>query len=56
MLAAGLAAPSMETRTIAHATRAMVHLAESHGVTIKFMHAHNHQGHGLNELADNVGL
>ena len=31
-----------------------VHYAESHGVHIKFTHVHSHQGHGLNELADNM--
>ena len=45
---------SAETRTIAMATRALNHDAEAHGVTIKFTHVHSHQGHGLNELADNV--
>ena len=52
--AAGLANPSAETKAIATATRALVHYAESHGVNIKFTHVHSHQGHGLNEFADNV--
>ena len=49
-----VATPSADTRTIATATRALVHYAESHGVHIKFTHVHSHQGHGLNELADNM--
>ena len=52
--AAGLASLSEETRTIALATRALVHCAEAHAVTMNFTHVHSHQGHGLNELADNV--
>ena len=52
--AAELASPSAETRTIALATRALVHYAEAHGFTIHFTHVHSHQGHGLNELVDNV--
>ena len=42
ILAAGLATLSSETQTIAHATRALVHFAESHGVSIKFAHVHSH--------------
>ena len=52
--AGGLATPSSDTTTIATATRDFVHYAESHGVHIKFTHVHSHQGHGLNELADNM--
>ena len=39
---------------IERAPRALAHYAEGHGVTIKFAHVHSHQGHGMNELADNV--
>ena len=31
-----------------------MHYAESHGVRIEFTHVHSHQGHALNELADNM--
>ena len=52
--AAGRATPSADTKTIARATRALVHYAESHGIHIEFEHVHSHQGHALNELADNM--
>ena len=52
--AAGLTSFFAEARTIALATRAGVHFAEAHGVTIHFAHVHSHQGHGLNELVDDV--
>ena len=52
--AAGNATASAETKKIARATRALVHYAESHGVRIEFTHVHSHQGHALNEFADNI--
>ena len=52
--ASGKATASADTKIIARATRALVHYAESHGVRIEFTHFHSHQGHALNELADNM--
>ena len=52
--AAGKATASAGTKKIARATRALVHYAESHGIRIEFTHVHSHQGHALNELADNM--
>ena len=52
--ASGKATASVDTKQIARATRALVHYAESHGVRIEFTHVHSHQGHALNEPADNV--
>ena len=52
--ASGKATASEDIKQIARATRALVHYAESHGVRIEFTHVHSHQGHALNELADNM--
>ena len=52
--AAGLASPSAEARTIALATKALVHYVEAHGVKTNFIFVHSRKGHGLNESVDNI--